>query len=110
MSATTSVVTGVDFVFVPTTDFAAAEEFYGTALGLPCSARYGKVPGGEFETGNLTLQVIESEAIGRQFEPSRSPIALHVDGVAGSRADLEALGLAFSGATIDTSACPMAGI
>jgi len=108
MSATTSLVTGVDFVFVPTTDFAAAEEFYGAALGLPCSARYGKVPGGEFETGNLTLQVIESEAIGRQFEPSRSPIALHVDDVEGARAELEARGVAFRGETMDTGVCHMA--
>ena len=66
MSADAPIVTGTDFVFLPTKDFAAAERFYGDVLGLPCSARYDRIPGGEFETGNLTLQVIEAAAIGRE--------------------------------------------
>ena len=37
-----------------------------TALGIT---------GGEFETGNLTLQVLDAAAIGREFEPSTHPIA-----------------------------------
>jgi predicted enzyme related to lactoylglutathione lyase len=102
------VITGVDFVFVPTKDFAAASEFYGSVLGLPRSASYGRIPGGEFETGNLTLQVVESEAIGRTFEPSRDPIAFHVDDVEAARAELEARGVAFSGETLDTGVCHMA--
>lgn len=40
-----SLVTGVDFVTLPTEDFEAATDFYGNILGLPCSARYGKMPG-----------------------------------------------------------------
>jgi predicted enzyme related to lactoylglutathione lyase len=102
------VITGVDFVFVPTTDFVAASEFYGSVLGLPRSALYGRIPGGEFETGNLTLQVVESEAIGREFVASKHPIALHVDDVAAARAELEARGVAFSGETLDTGVCHMA--
>ena len=34
MAAQTPLVTGVDFVSVPTRDLAAAVEFYGTTLGL----------------------------------------------------------------------------
>ena len=81
MTDTTSLVTGVDFITMPTRDFAAAVEFYGTVLGLPCSAEYDRVPGAEFETGTLTLQVIDAEAIGREFRPHAFPIALHVEDV-----------------------------
>ena len=103
-----SLVTGVDFVFLPTRDFAAAERFYGSVLGLPCSSRYEKVPGGEFETGSLTLQVIDSAAIGREFQPNRGAIALHVEDVAAARAELESHGVAFLGETMDSGVCHMA--
>lgn len=101
-------VTGVDFVFVPTEDFAAAEHFYGSVLGLPCSSRYEKVPGGEFETGSLTLQVIDSAAIGREFRPNGGAIALHVDDVPAARAELESRGVTFLADTMDTGVCHMA--
>lgn len=38
MSTREQLVTGVDFVAVPTGDLAAAVEFYGTTLGLTRSA------------------------------------------------------------------------
>jgi catechol 2,3-dioxygenase-like lactoylglutathione lyase family enzyme len=103
-----SLVTGVDFVAVGTRNFAAAEEFYGTVLGLPCSSRYGRVPGAEFETGNLTLQVIESEAHGLEFRPDNHPVALHVEDVEAARAELESRGISFQGDTLDTGVCHMA--
>ena len=49
-------VTGFDFVFLPARSFDAAAAFYADVLGLECSARYDKIPGGEFETGSLLLQ------------------------------------------------------
>ena len=101
-------VTGVDFATVFVRDYAAAKEFYGGLLGLRSSAEYGKVPGGEFETGNLTLQVMDAEAIGRPFEPSGHPVALHVPDVAAARAELEAEGVEFLGETIDSGVCHMA--
>jgi hypothetical protein len=73
MTDFTSPVTGVDFVTVFVRDLAAAMEFYGTVLGLPCSVEYGRFPGAEFETGSLTLQVMDAEAIGREFHPRRTP-------------------------------------
>src|SRR2546427_11939726 len=103
-----SVVTGGDFVTVFIKDFAAASEFYGTLLGLPCSAEYGRIPGAEFETGSLTLQVVEAEAIGREFQASTHPIALHVEDVEAARAELESRGISFIGATIDSGVCHMA--
>jgi predicted enzyme related to lactoylglutathione lyase len=101
-------ITGVDFVYVPTGDFEAASSFYGDVLGLRCSSRYGRVPGGEFETGTLTLQVIEAAAIGRELHASRNPIAFHVDDVAAARAELESRGVGFHGETIDSGVCQMA--
>jgi hypothetical protein len=58
MTTSASVVTGVDFVSVPTKSFAAAMEFYGTLLGLPCGSVYQRAQGAEFETGNLTRGVL----------------------------------------------------
>ena len=104
----TSLVTGVDFVVVPTRDFDASVEFYGTVLGLPCSARYGRMPGAEFETGTLTLAVIESEAFGEGFSANRNPIALHVEDYNAARAELESRGVTFTSDTIDSGVCLMA--
>src|SRR6478609_6748266 len=101
-------VTGVDFATVFVKDYPAAKEFYGGVLGLENSADYGKTPGGEFETGNLTLQVMDAEAIGRTFEPSTHPIAFHVEDVEATRADLESRGVASLAETIDSGVCHMA--
>lgn len=103
-----SPVTGTDFVTVFVKDYPAAKEFYGALLGLEHSVDYGKVPGGEFETGNLTLQVMDAEAIGRTFEPSTHPIAFHVEDVEATRADLESRGVGFLAETIDSGVCHMA--
>jgi len=101
-------ITGVDFVTVFVRDFPAASDFYGRVLGLPRSADYGKVPGAEYETGSLTLQVMDAAAIGREFVASTHPIALHVDDVAVAREALEAQGVTFFGETIDSGVCHMA--
>jgi predicted enzyme related to lactoylglutathione lyase len=108
MTTSTSRVTGVDFVSVPTRNFAAAMEFYGNVLGLPCSARYGRFDGAEFETGTLTLAVIDSAAMGLGFSPNKNHIALHVDDVEAARAELESRGVSFKGDTIDSGVCHMA--
>jgi len=102
-----SLVTGVDFAVVPTKSFDAAVEFYETVLGLPCTARYGRMPGAEFETGNLTLAVLELEAFGAEFRPA-APIALQVDDVAAARAELESRGVAFTGDIVDSGVCHQA--
>jgi predicted enzyme related to lactoylglutathione lyase len=88
-------ITGTDFVMVPTQDFDRAIEFFGTVLRLPLSKRYGQSPGAEFETGNLTLSVMQSESFGIDFHPNRNPIALRVDDVDAARAELEAHGVSF---------------
>lgn len=106
MSAIT--VGGADFLTVFVKDYPAAVEFYGGTLGLEHSSDYGKIPGGEFETGNLTLQVIDAASIGREFSPLGTPLALHVDDVEASRESLETEGIQFFGETIDSGVCHMA--
>ena len=108
MATTTPLVTGVDFVVVPTQDFDAAVEFYGTVLGLPCTARYGQMPGAEFETGNLTLAVLATEEFGMGFEVNKNPIALQVPDYHAARAELESRGVTFTSDTIDSGVCHMA--
>ncbi|MDX6635998.1 MAG: hypothetical protein QOF06_2201 [Solirubrobacterales bacterium] len=100
-------VSGVDFAVVFVDDYDAAVGFYRDVLGLE-HLDYGKIPGGEFETGSLTLQVVEASAIGRDFEPSGHPIALHVEDVEAARSELEGKGVGFSADTLDTGVCHMA--
>ena len=95
-------------MFLPTTDFPRAHEFYAGVLELECSSRYPNDIGGEFETGNLTIQIVDSAKIGRPFEPSKGAIALHVADVAGARKRLEASGVEFQADTMDSGVCHMA--
>jgi predicted enzyme related to lactoylglutathione lyase len=108
MTSTAQLITGVDFVAVPTRDFETAVAFYGTTLGLPCSARLPERHYAEFETGNLTLSVIVPEKMGLEHHVQRNAIALHVDDVAAARAALKAQGVTFAGDTFDTGVCHMA--
>jgi predicted enzyme related to lactoylglutathione lyase len=108
MSTSAFAVTGVDFITVPTRDYEKASEFYGSMLGLPCSTRWGNMPAGEFETGTLTIALMQSDAFGLEFQPHTHPIALHVEDVAAARAALEARGVAFPAETIDSGVCLMA--
>ncbi len=100
-------VTGVDFVALPTSNFAAATEFYGTTLGLRRSIYVPDRQYAEFETGNLTLVVIDPP--GMEFEQrGRNPVAFRVDDVHESRKLLEARGVEFNGETIDSGVCHQA--
>lgn len=101
-------VTGVDFVTVFVADYPAAVKFYGELLGLEHSVDYARIPAGEFETGSLTLQVMDSASVGREFRPSGHPIALHVEDVEAARAKLERAGVEFHGETMDSGVCHMA--
>ena len=77
-------------------------------LGLPRSKRWGKMPAGEFETGSLTIAVMQSDAFGVEFRANNHPVALHVADVAAARAELESRGVAFDGDIVDSGVCHMA--
>jgi predicted enzyme related to lactoylglutathione lyase len=112
MSVSTYLVTGVDFVSLPTGDLEAAMDFYGDVLGLPRSTvwqRPGHEPvGAEFETGTVTIALIASERLNIEFQPNKVPVALHVEDVEDARAELESRGISFKGETIDSGVCHMA--
>lgn len=103
-----ALITRTDFVFLPITSFEKAEEFYGGVLGLPVSERYRNAIGGEIETGSLTIVVIDMAKTGREFEPSKGAIALHVDDVAAARSELESRGVVFTGGIVDSGVCHQA--
>ena len=108
----TTIVTGVDFVCVPSSDFDTALEFYGEVLGLERSSLWqrGDEPpvGAEFETGTMTIAIIATKTIGIEFQTNTVPIALHVEDVAAARAELESRGVSFAEDTIDSGVCHMA--
>ena len=108
MNADAHLITGVDYVPVPTRDLERAVEFYGTALGLTRSVYRPERNFAEFETGNLTINVMNAEAMGLEHRPSGNAIALHVDDVAAARASLEERGVTFMGEIFDTGVCHMA--
>ena len=83
-----SLVKGVDFVTLSSRDLERSIEFYGTTLGLPEGKRYGQMPGVEFETGSLTLAILESDAFGMEFRANNHPVAFHVDDAETARAEL----------------------
>ncbi|HET6547172.1 MAG TPA: VOC family protein [Solirubrobacter sp.] len=101
-------VTGVDFVAIQTRDHDAAVKFYGETLGLPFLKQWGSMPGTEFQAGNLTLAVMQSDAFGLEFRPGSALIALQVDDVAATRERLEAAGVEFRGDIIDSGVCHQA--
>jgi len=105
MSASTPLISGTDFITVSTQDIDAARAFYGDVLGLRRSKQWGKLPGFEFETGNLTIAVMQSDAFGLEFRANTHPIALHVDDFEGAKAELASRGVEFRGDTLDSGVC-----
>jgi predicted enzyme related to lactoylglutathione lyase len=108
VSTTEQLITGVDFVGMPTRDLEAAVEFYGSTIGLPRSVYMPERNYAEFETGNLTVSVYHPEQMGLPFNVNPNAMALHVDDVAQARASLEERGVEFAGDTFDTGVCFMA--
>jgi len=111
MSTQTELVIGVDFITLPASDLETSARFYGELLGLERSAvwqREGQPPlGMEFETGTVTIALVDPVALGNQLTPHKQPIALRVPDVQAARERLEAQGIAFFGETIDTGVCHM---
>src|SRR3712207_2663768 len=106
---TPTLVTGVDFVSIPTRDLERAVEFYGTTLGLRRSMYRPDRNFAEFETGTVTLSVVDPERMGiGSFQAHPTHLALHVEDVAAARAALEARGVEFAGDIFDTGVCHMA--
>jgi predicted enzyme related to lactoylglutathione lyase len=108
MNANAGIVGGVDFVALSTHDLPAAASFYADVLGLRRSVYIPERNYSEFETGNLTLSIVNGEAMGIGHNVNRNAIALNVEDVAAARSALEAKGVGFAAETLDTGVCHMA--
>ena len=95
----------VDFIAVPTRDVERADRFYGETLGLernPLSTESWI----EYETGNVTLALVQPEQMGMQFSPLPvASIVLRVPDVEAARAALEEAGIEFTMETYDSGVC-----
>jgi len=109
MATATTLITGVDFVCVPTRDHDRAVAFYSETLGLETVKRWGDMPATEFQAGNLTLAVMDPSAFGQpEARPNSAPIALQVDDVEAARTLLEGKGITFILDMVDSGACHQA--
>jgi catechol 2,3-dioxygenase-like lactoylglutathione lyase family enzyme len=101
------IVERTDFVSVPVRDMERSKRFYSETLGLPSPNLDGGWP--EFETGNVSLYLMDPTNVGREFMgPHTAHIALRVPDVAATREELEAKGVEFEGEILDTGVCHMA--
>jgi predicted enzyme related to lactoylglutathione lyase len=66
------------------------------------------MPASEYQAGNLTLAVMQSDAFGIEFRPSSSMVALAVDDVEAKRKQLEEHGIEFRGGILDSGVCHQA--
>jgi len=108
MDSPTPLITGTDFITIATRDIDRAVDFYGGVLGLPELKRWGQRPGVEFETGNLTIAVMQSDAFGVEFQANNHPIDFHVDDFEAARVELESRGVKFMGEVLDSGVCHQA--
>ena len=68
MTDAAPLITGVDFVAMSTHDLPKAVEFYEKTLGLERSVYLEERNYAEFEAGDLTLSVIDAEAMGMEHK------------------------------------------
>ena len=108
MATPTPLITGTDFITVATRDIDSAVSFYGEVLGLERSKQWGEMPAFEFETGNLTIAVMQSDAFGLEFQANNHPIELQVEDVEAARRELESRGVEFEADTLDSGVCHQA--
>jgi predicted enzyme related to lactoylglutathione lyase len=102
-----ALITGVDFISIQTQDLDRAVAFYGETLGLPRSVHIPDRGFAEFETGNLTISLLDPAKMGIEHSTGTNSIALHVDDVAAARATLESRGVEFHGEILDSGVCHM---
>jgi catechol 2,3-dioxygenase-like lactoylglutathione lyase family enzyme len=97
----------VDFISVPVSDVERSVAWYRDTLGVPQTGE-GGFP--EFQLGdNAFLYLIDPKALGGEFSHGNGgPVALRVDDVEATRAELEERGIEFIGEKHDSGVCHMA--
>jgi predicted enzyme related to lactoylglutathione lyase len=66
------------------------------------------MPAVEYETGNLTIAVMQSDAFGIEPHANTHAIEFRVDDFDAAKAELESRGITFMGDTIDSGVCHQA--
>jgi catechol 2,3-dioxygenase-like lactoylglutathione lyase family enzyme len=98
-------ISGLDFVGIPSQDAERSRAFYVETLGLRPDDRSRS----ECWAGETCFSIWEPARLGVAFAPQKNAHpALHVDDVAAARAELEAKGVVFTGETFDSGVCHMA--
>jgi len=98
-------ITKLDFLAVPSTDWERSRAFYVDTLGL----RPDPNSKAEFWVGETCCGIYEPATVGFEFAPQRTAhLAFHVDDMAAARAEYESRGITFLGETMDTGVCHMA--
>jgi len=98
-------ITKLDFLAVPSTDWERSRAFYVDTLGL----RPDPNSKAEFWVGETCCGIYEPATVGFEFAPQRTAhLAFHVDDIAAARAEYESRGVTFLGETMDTGVCNMA--
>ena len=98
-------ISGLDFVGIPSQDSERARAFYVDTLGL----RPDESTRSEVWAGETCFSIWEPEKFGGEFAAQKNAHpALHVDDVAAARKELEAKGVVFAGDILDTGVCHMA--
>ena len=98
-------IASLDFVAIPSRDADRSAQFYAEVLGL----RRDPKAQNEFWVGETCCAIWEPDKMGGTFAPQKNAhLALHVDDIDASRAELEAKGVEFIGETFDTGVCRMA--
>ena len=107
MTSADPLVTGVDFLSIPTQDLERSVDFYENVLGLEAGKTWGQENplGAEYETGTVTLALIDVARLGIEFGATSVPIAFQVDDVPAAREQLEAKGVRFVSETFDSGVC-----
>jgi predicted enzyme related to lactoylglutathione lyase len=95
----------VDFIAVPAQDRERAAKFYEETLGLPRN-RNSTETWIEFETGNVTLALVDPPSAGQPFVPLPfGPIVIRVPDVETAKARLQEAGVELIGETWDSGVC-----
>jgi predicted enzyme related to lactoylglutathione lyase len=107
MATSTKLITGVDFVSIPAKDLAESMDFYENVLGLEAGKTWGQENplGAEYETGTVTLALMDVARLGIPFAPTSVPIEFQVDDVPAAREQLESQGVEFVSDLIDSGVC-----
>jgi predicted enzyme related to lactoylglutathione lyase len=110
MTTDTKLITGVDFVSIPTTNLPESMDFYANVLGLEAGKTWGQEDplGAEYETGTVTIALIDVAKLGIEFAPTSVPIEFQVDDVPAAREQLESQGVEFVTDLIDSGSCHQA--